>query len=209
MSMSKITRLSLSLAFIGGMILGPLFVGNASAGTVPGDGPCSEVKPLGFMDLLNLVDQLDQASSSGATVTTNVSPASIQEGAAISAAEKVEIENTLASLISCVNKRDPLRVVSLLSERYQSLLVLDLLGGANALSVLAQQVPDIFDSPDASDPLQTPDIVKAWHQAGGSDDIAAIVSMPIPGQTEDVSFYVVFTPVGDAWKIDQLARYED
>src|SRR5215204_5847092 len=151
MSMSKITRLSLSLAFIGGMILGPLFVGNASAGTVPGDAPCSEVKPLGFMDLLNLVDQLDQASSSGATMTTNVSPASIQEGAAISAAEKIEIENTLASLISCVNKLDPLRVVSLLSDRYQSLLVLDLLGGANALSVLAQQVPDIFDSPDASD----------------------------------------------------------
>ena len=88
------------------------------------------------------------------------------------------------------------------------LLVLDLLGGANALQVLGQQVPDIFNSPDAADPLQTPDVVKAWHQAGSSGDIAAIVSMPVPGQTEDVSFYVVFTPVGDAWKIDQLAKYE-
>jgi hypothetical protein len=206
--MSRITRLSLSLAFIGGMILSPLLIGGASAGTVPGDGPCSEVQPIGFMDLLNLVDQLGQASSSDATVTTSVSPASIQEGAAISATEKVDIENTLASLISCVNKRDPLRVVSLLSERYQASLVLDLLGGANALQVLAQQVPDIFNAPDASNPLQTPDVVKAWHQADGSDDIAAIVSMPIPGQTENVSFYVVFTPVGDTWKIDQLAKYE-
>jgi hypothetical protein len=207
--MSKVTRLLLSLAFIGGMILSPLFIGRASAGTVPGGGPCSEVQPIGFMDLLNLVDQLNQASSSDSTVTTSVSPASIKEGTAVSATEKVDIENTLASLISCVNKRDPLRVVSLLSERYQSLLVLDLLGGANALSVLAQQVPDIFNSPYASDPLETPEVVKAWHQAGGSGDIAAIVSMPIPGQTDNVSFYVVFTPVGDAWKIDQLARYED
>ena len=207
--MSKVTRLALSLAFIGGMILSPLFIGRASAGTVPGDGPCSEVQPIGFMDLLNLVDQIDQAASSGATVTTSVSSASIQEGAEISATEQVELENTLASLISCVNKRDPLRVVSLLSERYQASLVLDLLGGANALQVLAQQVPDIFNSSDASDPLETPDVVKAWHQVGGSGDIAAIVSMPIPGQTENASFYVVFTPVGDTWKIDQLAKYED
>ncbi len=207
--MSKGTRLVLSLAFIGGMILSPLYIGRASAGTVPGDGPCSEVQPVGFMDLLNLVDQLGQASSSGATVTTSVSSTSIQEGAEVSATEKVDVENTLASLISCVNKRDPLRVVSLLSDRYKSLLVLDLLGGANALQVLAQQVPDIFNSSDASDPLETPEVVKAWHQADGSDDIAAIISMPIPGQTENVLFYVVFTPVGDSWKIDQLAKFEN
>jgi hypothetical protein len=206
--MSRITRLSLSLAFIGGMVLSPLFISGASAGTVPGDGPCSEVQPIGFMDLLNLVDQINQSASSGATVTTSVSSTSIQEGTAVSATEKVGIENTLASLISCVNKRDPLRVVSLLSERYQSLLVLDLLGGANALQVLAQQVPDIFNSADAANPLETPDVVKAWHQGAGSDDIAAIISMPIPGQTENASFYVVFTPVGDTWKIDQLANYE-
>src|SRR4051812_7360866 len=134
--MSKVTRLSLSLAFIGGMILSPLLISGASAGTVPGNAPCSEVKPVGFMDLLNLVDQLNQASSSGAAVTTSVSPTMIKEGTAISATEKAQIQNTLASLISCVNERDPLRVVALLSERYQSLLVLDLLGGANALSVL-------------------------------------------------------------------------
>jgi hypothetical protein len=207
--MSRITRLSLSLAFIGGMVLSPLFIGGASAGTVPGDGPCSAVQPIGFMDLLNLVDQIDQSASSGATVTTSVSSTSIQEGTAVTAAEKAQIEDTLTSLISCVNKRDPLRVVGLLSERYQSLLVLDLLGGANALQVLAQQVPDIFNSSDAADPLQTPDVVKAWHQAGGSDDVAAIISMPIPGKTDDVKFYVVFTPVGDGWKIDQLASYED
>jgi hypothetical protein len=161
------------------------------------------------MDLLNLVDQIGQASSSDATVTTSVSSATVQEGTAVSATEKTDIENTLASLISCVNKRDALRVVGLLSERYQASLVLDLLGGANALQVLAQQVPDIFNSSDASSPLETPDVVKAWHQEDGSGNIAAIISMPVPGQTENASFYVVFTPVGDAWKIDQLAKYED
>src|SRR3954454_22153430 len=129
--MSRITRVSLLLAFIGGLVLSPLFIGGVSAGTVPGNAPCSEVQPIGLMDLMNLVGQIDQSASYGATVTTSVSSTSIQEGTAVSATEKADIENTLASLISCVNKRDPLRVVSLLSERYQSLLVLDLLGGAN------------------------------------------------------------------------------
>ena len=105
--------------------------------------------------------------------------------------------------------RDPLRVVGLFSDRFQSLLVLDLLQGADAISVLAEQIPDIVSSSTVSDPLETPDVLKAWHQVGDSDNIAAIISMPIPGQTDDVKFYVVFTQVDGSWKIDELARYED
>jgi len=207
--MSKLARVLLAFTFLGGMIVGPLFIGKASAGTVPGDAACATVQPIGFMDLLNLVDTLDQTSSSDATVTTNVTAQSVQEGPEISAADKVEVENTLASLISCVNKRDPLRIVGLLSERYQALLVLDLLNGADAMSVIAQQIPDIVNSSSASEPLETPNVLKAWHESAGSDNIAAIISMSIPGQDEPISFYVVLTPVGDAWKIDQISRYEN
>lgn len=207
--MAKLVRLLLGLAIVGTLCSGPLMTGRASAGEVPGEFACKAIEPMGILDLFNLVDDLDQASSTGEPVIISVWGPSLDTGQEISATERAEIEATLEAFISCVNQRDAMRILGLLSERYQSLLVMDLLGGADAISVMAEQIPVILDSPTASDPLQTPDIQRAWRQNAAASNIWAIVSLPIPGYTDDVVFFVAFTPGGDGWKIDDIARYEE
>jgi hypothetical protein len=205
------TAVRLIFAFLTiGMLAWPAAASaQATPEVAPSDQACKSVKPIGLLDLLNLVGDLDRASNSDKSLTVEVAGTPTATGPEISRLERDQIQTTLDALISCVNQRDPLRIVALLSDRFKSLLVLDLVGGADAMSVVANQIPDILDAPDRSEPIPSPTIVKAWHPSDAEANIDAIVSIAIPGHEDEVQFLLVFVPGEENnWKIDEIARYQ-
>jgi hypothetical protein len=207
--MPNIVRFFIALICMATLVVSPLLTRGASAGVVPSDAACESVEPMDLLDLFNLVDDLDEVSSSNAYLTTSVWGPTLQTGTDISTVDRAAIEETLDAFIACVNLRDPMRLFRLLSERYQALMIMDLLGGADAMSTIADQIPNIIQSEDESDPVATPDIERAWRPTSSPTDIWAVVSGPIPGYTSDVTFFVAFTPGGDGWTIDYIARYDE
>ena len=203
----RVTRLFVAFAFLGAMST-PLFAGGASAQTVPSPFACSDVEPLSLLDLFNLVDDLEEMSDANAYLTTSVWGPSLQEGEDVTAVDQTAIQETMDAFIACVNERDPMRLLSLLSERYQALMVLDLLGGADAMEVIAEQIPTIVESDEAAEPVATPEIVRAWRPTGNPTDVWAVVSATVPGFATPVEFFVAFTPGGDNWVIDYIAQYQ-
>ena len=202
-----VSRLLVAFAFLGALST-PVFAGGASAQTVPSSFACSDVEPLSLLDLFNLVDDLEEMADANAYLTTSAWGPTLQDGEEVSTVDQTAIQETMDAFIACVNERDPMRILSLLSERYQALMVLDLLDGADAMSVIADQIPTIVESDEAAEPVATPEIVRAWRPTGNPTDIWAVVSATVPGFTKPVEFFVAFTPGGEGWVIDYIARYE-
>lgn len=203
----RVSRILLVLAFLGAIGL-PLAGGKARAQEVPNSFSCYDVEPLNLLDLFNLVDDLEEMADANAYLTTSVWGPALQEGEDITPADEIAVQETMDAFIACVNERDPMRLLSLLSERYQALMVLDLLGGADAMSVIAEQIPTIIESDESAEPVATPEIVRAWRPTGNPTDIWAVVSGTVPGFLTPIEFFVAFTPGGDGWVIDYIARYD-
>jgi hypothetical protein len=211
--MTRIARLIFAVAFIGTLIVSPLLARGVSAQdatpqAVPPPVACWAIEPVDLLDLFNLVDDLDEMSNANAYLTTSVWGPSLQDGDDATAEDRFAVEQTLAAFIACLNDRDPMRLLALMSERYQALMVLDLINGADAMSVIAEQIPDIARSEESTEPISTPEIVRAWRPNGNSTDIWTVVSANVPGQDQPVEFFVAFVPGGDGWVVDYIARYE-
>lgn len=192
---------------LAGLVLSPLMASSATAGSVPNSSDCTRVEPVNLLSLFNLVDDINElAGNSWFNLTVFESDLSI--GDALPKEEQAAIEQTMNSFIACINARDPMRLLNLISSHYQAQMVTDLLSGADRLSVVAGLLPDVLNAPSASQPLQTPDIEAAWHPGGVNDTILAIVQMDVPGYTEPLSFLTVFVQSGETWKIDLIAAYE-
>jgi len=211
--MTRFVRFVVALAFIGTLSISPLLARGSAAqeatpAAVPSRISCAVIEPLGLLDLFNLVDDLDEISNSNAYLDTTVFGPSLQDGDDVTANERAAIEETLDAFTACVNERDPMRLLALLSERYQALMVLDLLRGADAMSVIAEQIPTVVESDEGSEPVATPEVIRAWRPTGNPTDIWAIVSASVPGFDEPIELFVAFTPGGEGWVIDYIARYE-
>ena len=211
--MTSIARLSFVFAFVGTLAISPFITRGVAAQdatpqAVPLPVACWAVEPVDLLDLFNLVDDLDEMSNASAYLTTSVWGPSLQDGDDATAEDRAAVQQTLEAFIACVNEQDPMRLLALLSERYQALMVLDLLGGADAMSVIAEQIPTIAQSEESADPITTPEIVRAWRPTGNPTDIWTVVSAQVPGFDEPVEFFVAFVPGGEGWVVDYIARYE-
>jgi hypothetical protein len=204
--MSLLARVFAVALMMAGAVLMPFASGQAAAGVVPDPFACYNVRPLSLIDMFDLIDNL---SDTGDTyVVTSVYGPSLSEGTQITSADRTEIEATLDAFVACVNERDPQRLLALLSERYQASLIADILGSGDAMSAIAHQIPKIVRADDAGDPIQTPDVIKAWRPVSQPDQIWAVVSGPVPGHDRDVELFVVFTPSEETgWSIDLIASY--
>jgi hypothetical protein len=207
--MSLLARLSAIALLVAGAMLSPFLAGGVSAGSVPSSSDCYAVKPLGLLDLFNLVDDLDQQSKSASPVPTEVYGPTLATGTDISSIDRTSVQSVLDAFVACVNLRDPQRLLTLLSNRYQASLVLDTFEGADVMSAIVHQIPVIAKADDASDPIATPDIVKAWHPSSDPTQIWAVISGPIPGYEGDVKLFVVFVPGESGWTIDLVAGYSE
>jgi hypothetical protein len=208
--MPALTRFTIAVGLVC-MVIGGLIGASPRAGAqgVPDYFACYDVEPLDLLDLLNMVDDLDTVSATGEALTVSVWGPSLEVGPAISFTERAQIAAVLESLVSCINQQDAARIFSMLSGRYQALLVMDLLSGGDALAAIAQQIPVILDSPDATEPLSTPVIKEAWRQFAGAENIWTVVSMDVPGYSEPVSFFIAFAPGANGWQMDEIAVFEE
>ena len=207
--MSKLFRL-VAVLLVAGAAISPFLAGRADAATVPDAADCYQVKPLGLLDLFNLVDDLDDQSNSGSLLTTTVYGPSLSTGPAATAADKTAVTETLNSFVACVNAREPMRILNLLSQRYQASLVLAIVDGGDAYGVIADQVPVIARSNDVSDPVATPDTVKAWRPTSAPDQIWTIVSGEFPGYDGPQKLFISYAPADDgSWAIDLIASYTE
>lgn len=202
-------RILAALLMVAGALVVPLLPRSAAAGQVPLAVDCYAVKKMGLMEMFDLVDDLDQQASEGYHIDTSVYGPVLATGAQISSADRTAVENTLNAFIACVNERDVRRLVTLLSNRYQARLVLDLLSGGDATSVIADRFPTIIKADNAGDPIATPDIQRAWRPSTNPDQIWTVVSGPIPGYDGDVELFVAFVPSESGWAIDLIASYSE
>lgn len=207
--MSLVVRLVVALGLVFLLSAASIDAGRAAVQDVPDSFACYDVEPLGLLDMLNIVDDLDRVSSSGESITVSVWGPSLEVGPDISFTERAEIAAVLESLVACINQQDAPRIFSMLSSRYQALLVMDLLSGGDAIAAMAEQIPVILDAPEAGEPLTTPVIKEAWRQFPEAENVWAVVSMKVPGYATDVSFFIAFAPGTSGWQIDEVAVFEE
>lgn len=207
--MSLPARLVALALLVAGAIVTPFFTRSVAAGVVPDPSACYRVHKMGLLEMFDLVDDLDRQANAGGSVDTSVYGPSLATGPQISSGDQTAVEGTLNAFIACINQRDVRRLISLLSQHYQAGLILDVLDGGDAASAIADKFPTIARADNASQPLQTPDIQRAWRPSTRPDQIWAVVSGPIPGYDGDVQMFVAFVPTESGWAIDLIASYEE
>lgn len=202
-------RILAALLVLAGALATPLLARSVAAGEIPPASACYRVHKLGLMEMFDLIDDLDEQADRGGYGVTSVYGPSLASGSQATVTEMAAVEQTLNAFIACINERDVRRLVSLLSERYQAELILDFLDEGSATSAIEHQFPIIFKADDVEDPIQTPDIERAWHPTTQPEQIWAVVSGPVPGYVNDVQMFLIFTPGESRWTIDLIAGYSE
>ena len=177
--------------------------GNATVaqdGDPPAGWECS-IESADLVSLLQLVGQIGEVSSDD--VLQPIDPAAIVPGESVDADDLAGLEQTSRELAACVNGRDVLRLVSLFTPSYQARVLVDLLEGDEAESIL-EDIPIIAGQIDRDQELFAIPIEAAWYSAFSDHEIVAILAPYVEGLEEQRRFIVHFVFQDGRWLIDDM-----
>jgi hypothetical protein len=173
---------------------------------VPSPFEC-QVDEVGFLDLVGLADDLaDEADlpSDPARLARD----NIRGGQQVSEEDFQGILATTREVVACVNAEEPLRVASLLSDRFLARLSLDLLNGQGGITELLAYLPVLSEQVDPEQDFQMIPITAAWYPDLPDKTIFAILEPHVEGLEEQRAFLVVFTYEKHRWLIEAMVLVE-
>jgi hypothetical protein len=178
----------------------------STATDIPSPFEC-QVDEMGFLDLVALADDLaDEADlpSDPARLARD----NIRGGQQVSDEDFQGILATTREVVACVNAEEPLRVASLLSDRFLARLALDLLNGQGGITELVEQLPVLSEQIDPEQDFAMIPITAAWYPDLPDKTVFAILEPHVEGLEEQRTFLVVFTYERHRWLIDAMVLVE-
>ncbi len=173
---------------------------------IPSPFEC-QIEEVGLLDLVGLADDLaDEADLQ--PDPSRLSRENIRGGQQVSPEDFQGILTTTREVVACVNGEEPLRVASLLSDRFLARLALDLLNGEGGITELIEQLPVLSDQVDPEQDFAMIPITAAWYPNLPDKTIFAILEPNVEGLDEQRSFLVVFTYEKHRWLIEAMVLVE-
>lgn len=166
----------------------------------PSGWECS-IEPANLVTLLQLIGQMNDVGSED--VLQPIDPIAIVPGEPVDARDLEGLEQTSREIAACVNGRDVLRLVALFTPSFQAKVVVDLLEGEEAESIL-EDIPIIAAQVDRDQQLIAIPIEAAWYSSFSNHEIDAILAPYVDGLEEQRRFLVRFVYDDGRWLIDNM-----
>jgi hypothetical protein len=173
---------------------------------IPSPFEC-QTDEIGFLDLLGLADDLADESDLPSD-PARLARDNIRGGQQVSPEDFQGILDTTRQVVACVNAEEPLRVASLLSDRFLARLSLDLINGEGGISELIDNLPVLAEQIDPEQDFAMIPITAAWYPDLPDKTIFAILEPQVEGLEEQHSFLVVFTYEKHRWQIEAMVLVE-
>jgi hypothetical protein len=165
-----------------------------------------EVRPAGILSILAVLNEIEDAQY--APPVSSIGREDIEQGNPVSQEDMEGITETTRELVACVNARDVLRTVALLTERFQARIAVAIVDG-EGLEPIIDQLPVLVSETDSSGEFAAIPIADAWYPAGTNKAIQAILEPNVEGLEEQQAFLVTFVFSIDRWLIDDIQRITD
>jgi hypothetical protein len=179
---------------------------DATAVDIPSPFEC-QADEMGWLDLVGLADDLaDEADLQ--PDPARLDRDNIRGGQQVTEEDYQGILATTREVVACVNAEEPLRVASLLSDRFLARLALDLLNGEGGITELVENLPVLQEQVDPEQDFQMIPITAAWYPNLPDKTIFAILEPHVEGLDEQRSFLVVFTYEKHRWLIEAMVLVE-
>ena len=178
-------------------------VGGVSAAQtpVPEVPTVCTVEPVGMLALLAVLNDVEAAQFEPAMTTVPIS--AVIPGTSISAEDMQGITATTTELVGCANTVQVFSAIALLTDRFQSRLIVEVLEG-NGMDELAEQLPILAEETAATEGFQAIPIREAWYADSGNKSIMAILEPVASDPAQQRSFLVTYVFSIDRWLIDDV-----
>lgn len=159
------------------------------------------VEPVGILDLLAVLNDVDQAQFE--PPISSVPLSEIVPGTSVSAEDMSAISSTNEELVGCINSGQVFSALALLTERFHSRLALELLEGDEVEGFL-EQVPILVTETAETGGVASIPVRAAWYTDSGERAIMAIVEPVVSDPSAQRSFLVTYVFSIDRWLIDDI-----
>jgi hypothetical protein len=165
---------------------------------------CEDVDAVGFADLLQLADDLDEQITEDLPDQGRYYPGSLIETMEVEEDDLSDVQETLDILVACVNADDPMRVAALLSERFLAEIALELLEGSDRMAALADELPILVGQFDGGESMEAIQIEAAVYDPASDDTILAVLDPDVPNLEDQSKLVVRFVNEDRLWQIDEV-----
>jgi len=173
---------------------------------VPSSFECA-ADELGWVDLLGLAPAIKSESERGPDIL-RVALDDFPEGDPVSTDDLQGIRETVRQLVACFNAQEPLRMGSLLSDRFLARIGLDFLSQQGGVTELLKYLPVLQNEVDPNQQVAMIPISSAWYPFPPDKTIYAVLEPQIDGLSEQQSFFVAFSYSDHRWVIDTVILIE-
>jgi len=176
--------------------------GTGAAQTSDPEIPTScSVQPVGMLSLLATLNDLDAARYE--PPISSVSLSQVTPGASVSPEDLEFIDFITTELVGCMNSLQVFGAMALLTEQFQSRLVLEVIEG-DGLDAVVEQLPILATEATESQGIQAIPIRSAWYTDSGEKSIMAILEPVASDPAAQRSFLVTYVFSIDRWLIDDV-----
>jgi hypothetical protein len=158
---------------------------------------------LGWTDLLGLAAAIKSESGCGSNVA-RITRADLPAGDPVSTEDLQGIRDTTRQLVACFNEQEPLRMASLLTDRFLARVGLDLLTQQGGVTDLVEYLPVLENEVDPNQQVAMIPVSSARYPYPPDKTIYAVLEPQIVGLSEQQRFLVAFTYSDHRWLIDAV-----